>query len=194
MIPTLYYRIKDKMHHIGASWDKLAFNMDDVQDKAHEYINPEPKRTMKDNSLIATPEYVLAHYGESVNGRMRSNRPDETDMDIAEMLSIHTTDIDLILYRGVCEDVYNKMITNAKHFDDCDFFEKGFLATSLIKGHEIKYPTRLRIYVPAGSHVVYMGNVNDELNYYEVDIQHDAKLKIISIDETYINCRLIETA
>lgn len=90
MIPTLYYRIKDKMHHIGASWDKLAFNMDDVQNKAHEYINPEPKRTMEDNSLIATPEYVLAHYGESVNRRMRSNRPDETDMDIAEMLSVYT--------------------------------------------------------------------------------------------------------
>ena len=37
-------------------------------------------------------------------------------------------------------------------------------------------------------------NVNDEQSFYEVDVQHEAKLKIISADKTYINCKLIETA
>lgn len=53
---------------------------------------------------------------------------------------------------------------------------------------------KLRIKVPAGTKCVYMGNVNDEQWYYEVDIMHSAKLKIISIDKTYINCELLTTA
>lgn len=68
------------------------------------------------------------------------------------------------------------------------------MATSLVKTHELNYKKKLRIFVPAGSKCVYMGNVNDELGFYEVTIQHDAALKIISIDKDYINCRLLRTA
>ena len=32
-----------------------------------------------------------------------------------------------------------------------------------------------------------MGNVNFEEHYYEVDIQHGAKLQVISADKEYIN-------
>lgn len=77
---------------------------------------------------------------------------------------------------------------------DCDLYEKGFLATSLVKGQEINSKIKLRIYVPAGTKCVYMGNVNNEQNFYEVDIMHGSKLKIISADNTYINCKLLETA
>ena len=38
-----------------------------------------------------------------------------------------------------------------------------------------------------------MGNVNCEQHYYEVDIQHGAKLKVISTDNEYINCSLLST-
>ena len=38
-----------------------------------------------------------------------------------------------------------------------------------------------------------MGNVNDEPEYYEVDVMRGAKLKIISMDDEYINCELLET-
>ena len=39
-----------------------------------------------------------------------------------------------------------------------------------------------------------MGNVNEEQGYYEVDVMHSSKLKIISMDKEYINCKLLETA
>ena len=70
-------------------------------------------------------------------------------------------------------------------------YEKSFLQTSLVKGHESNSQYHLRIQVPAGTQAVYLGNVNDEQFYYEVDIQHGAKLKIVSIDDEYINCILL---
>ena len=73
--------------------------------------------------------------------------------------------------------------------------EKAFLATSFVKGHEINTKIKLRIYLPAGTHAVYMGDVNyEEKTYYEVTVQYDAELKIISIDKEYINCLLLKTA
>lgn len=81
-----------------------------------------------------------------------------------------------------------------QNMPDCDLYEKGFLACSLVKGHEINSRTKLRIYVPAGTKCVYMGNVNEEQGFYEVDVMHGSKLKIISIDDEYINCQLLATA
>lgn len=74
-----------------------------------------------------------------------------------------------------------------------DLYEKSFLQTSLVKGHEIKSHYNLRIYTPEKTQAVYLGNVNDEQWYYEVDLQHGAKLKIVSIDSEYINCRLVQS-
>ena len=86
------------------------------------------------------------------------------------------------------------MKENAKNMTDCDLYEKGFLATSLVKGHEINSKIKLRIFVPAGTKCVYMGNVNEEQGFYEVDVMHSSKLKIISMDDEYINCELLATA
>lgn len=193
MIPTLFYRIKDAILGIGASWDKLAPDKDTAIEFAHNHINEEPERMIADTSKY-TLEYCLAHSGESINERYRQNRADDTDKAIAAMVETHTTDTDIVLYRGICDHVYDKMIENAKDIPNCDFLEKGFLATSLVKNQELQCKKRLRIYVPKGTHVVYQGNVNDEQSFYEVDVQHGAKLKIISADKTYINCKLIETA
>lgn len=77
---------------------------------------------------------------------------------------------------------------------DCDLYERGFLACSLVKGQELNYKIKLRIYVPAGTKCVYQGNVNEEQGFYEVDVMHSSKLKIISIDDEYINCKLLATA
>lgn len=54
------------------------------------------------------------------------------------------------------------MIESAKKHSGTDLLEKGFLAASLVKGCEFQYKKKLRIYVPAGTHAVYQGNVNDE--------------------------------
>ena len=187
----IFYRIKDKFKHIGVSWDELAPDKDKAIEYAHIHINPEPQRMIDTNHY--TMEYCLAHSGESVNERFRQNRADNIDLQIAEMVASHTTDTDLVLYRGVCDYVFDLMKKNAENMPDCDLYEKGFLATSLIKGHELNYDTKLRIKVPAGTKCVYMGNVNDEQGFYEVDIMHGSKLKIISIDDTYINCELLKT-
>ena len=187
-----FYRIKDKFKHIGISWDELAPGKDNAIEFAHTHINPEPQRMIDTNHY--TMEYCLAHSGESVNERFRQNRADNIDLQIAEMVASHTTDTDLVLYRGVCDYVYDLMKKNAKNLPDCDLYEKGFLATSLVKGHELNYEIKLRIYVPAGTKCVYQGNVNAEQDSYEVDVMHSSKLKIISIDNEYINCKLIATA
>lgn len=192
MILTLFYRIKDAILDIGASWDKLAPDKDTAIEFAHNHINEEPERMIDRNHY--TMEYCLAHSGESINERFRQNRADETDLKIAAMVDEHKTDTDIILYRGVCDHVFKLMQENAKEMPDCDLYERGFLACSLVKGQELNYKIKLRIYVPARSKCVYQGNVNDEQGFYEVDVMHSSKLKIESIDSTYINCRLLETA
>lgn len=192
MKPTLFYRIKDAIFGIGASWDKLAPDKDLAIDFAYEHINEEPERISDTNHY--SMEYCLAHSGETVNMRYRQNRQDEIDLKIAEMVAQHTTDTNLVLYRGVCDCIYDLMKENAKDIPDCDLYEKGFLATSLVKGQELNYKIKLRIYVPAGSKCVYQGNVNNEQYFYEVDIMHGSKLKIESVDSEYINCILLGTA
>lgn len=192
MIPTLFLRIKGKFQNIGANWDKLAPTKEQAIEYAHTHINQEPERMIDANHY--SMEYCLAHSGEIVNERYRQNRQDEIDLKIGDMVAEHTTDTDLVLYRGVCDYVYDLMKENAKDMTDCDLYEKGFLCTSLVKGHEINYKIKLRIYVPAGTKCVYMGNVNEEQEYYEVDVMHSSKLKIISIDNEYINCKLLATA
>ncbi|MDY3758020.1 MAG: ADP-ribosyltransferase [Treponema sp.] len=191
MIKTLLYRIKGKFQNIGANWDKLAPSKEQAIDYAHTHINQEPQRMIDVHHFSL--EYCLAHSSESVNKHYRQNRQDDIDLQIGDMVSQHTTDTDLVLYRGVCDYVYDLMKENAKNMPDCDLYEKGFLACSLVKGHEINPKTKLRIYVPAGTKCVYMGNVNEEQGFYEVDVMHGSKLKIISIDDEYINCQLLAT-
>ena len=188
----LFYHLKEKIKHIGADWDNLAPDKDTAIEYAHSHINPEPEQMIDENHY--SMQYCFAHSGESVNERFRQNRADNIDLQIAEMVASNTTDTDLVLYRGVCDYVFDLMKKNAKNMPDCDLYEKGFLATSLVKGQELNYKIKLRIYVPAGTKCVYMGNVNNEQGFYEVDVMNNSKLKIISIDDKYINCKLLATA
>ncbi len=186
-----FYRIKSIIHNTGADWDKLAPAIEDAINFAHEYINPEPVVKIDGHDSL---EYALAAGGIHINDRFRKDQADVNDINIVNMVSTHSCKKDLVLYRGVFEDVYDLMIENAKALNDIDLFEKGFMQCSIVKGHETNHRTKLRIYVPEGSAVIYLGNVNGEQGSYEVVIQRGAKLKIISADETYINCKLIETA
>lgn len=189
MKPLLYYRIIEIFCNIGNKWDKISPAEEDAIEFAHKNINPEPKRMI--TSTRYSLEYCLAHSGETINERFRHDNPDEIDLKIADMVALHTTKVPLVLYRGVCEAVFKQMKESAKNMDGADLYEKSFLQTSLVKEHEIKSPHHLRIYVPKGTQAIYLGNVNEEQFYYEVDLQHGAKLKIVSIDDEYINCKLI---
>ena len=193
MLQKNIYRILDIIKHTGAEWDKLAPSQETAIQFAHENLNEDPLRKISEN--LYSLEYCLAHNGETINQRYRLNEyKDPTDLKIPSMMEKYTTKIPIVVYRGVCEYVFGLMTKNAEGIEGVDLVEKGFLATSLVKGHEIKDKYRLRIYIPAGTHAVYMGNINFEQNYYEVDIQHEAYLKIISMDKTYINCLLLRTA
>ncbi len=190
MKPLFFYRIKENLSHTGASWDELAPDEDVAIEYAHKHINEDPD--IKDSNGKYSLEYCLASSAESINERLRADSPEDIDIKISERLSGYTTDTDLVLYRGVCEYVYEKMISNA-NAKKCDLYEKGFLCTSLLKGHEYDYKTKLRIYVPRNSHVIYQGNITGEQNNYEVDIQCGSRLKIISVDHDYINTLLLST-
>ena len=193
MHSTLFYRIKDIFTKTGAGWDQLAPSKDTAINYAHDKLNQDPERMI--DAYKYSLEYCLAHSGESINERYRTGRTlDDVDSSIPDMINKYTTKQDIVVYRGVCDHVYELMIENAKMHPGTDLLEKGFLATSLVKGCELHYKKKLRIYVPAGTHAVYQGNVNDEQGFYEVDIQHEAHLKIISIDKEYINCKLLHTA
>jgi hypothetical protein len=186
----IYYRIIGKIYDIGDEWDKISPLEENAIDFAHTNINQEPNRMAADATHYSL-EYCLAHSGESINGRYRNDRPDPIDLQIADTISTHSTKIPIVLYRGVCEAVFRKMCENAKPIDKADLYEKSFLQTSLVKGHESNARYHLRIYVPEGTQAIYLGNVNYEQNYYEVDLQRGSKLKIVSIDNKYINCRLL---
>ena len=102
-----FYCIKDMIKHIGVKWDELAPDKDKAREYAHAHINQEPKRMIDNNRY--SMEYCLAHSGEIINERYRENRADNIDLQIAEMVATHTTDTDLVLYRGVCDYVYDLM-------------------------------------------------------------------------------------
>ncbi len=189
MKPLLYYRVIGIFYNIGKTWDRLSPLKEDAIEFAHKNINPGPKR-MSTSSCYSL-EYYLAHFGESINERYRHDRPDDEDLETANMVALHKTKVPMVLYMGVCEDVFQQMQENAKNIKGVDLFEKSFLQTSLVKGQESNAEHHLRIYVPEGTEAVYLGDVNYEQYYYEVDLQHGAKLKIISEDNKYINCKLL---
>lgn len=186
--PLIYYRIKEQITHIGAGWEQLAPDEKNAIEFAHKHLNEDPLPKIDEHHY--SMEYVLAHHAETINKVYREDRQPENGSEITEMLFTYTTDTDLVLYRGVYDLVYELMKANAKG-QECDLYEKGFLCTSLVKGHESKYNRKLRIFIPKGTNVVYQGNVNNEQNRYEVDVQRGAKLNIISADETYLSCILI---
>lgn len=190
--PFIYYRFIELFKHTGANWDRLAPSENNAIDFAHNTINPEPLTEIVTNR--PSWEYCLAHNGEGISNRFREGCPTDEDIKIFDMVSVHSCKNDLVLYRGVCDEVFNQMIRNAYTVKNVNLYDKGFMSCSLVKGHELDcYKTKLRIFVPGGSCVIYLGNVNNEQNYYEVVIQRGAKLRIISIDGTYINCVLIGT-
>ena len=194
MIRTLFYRLKDVICKTGECWDRISLDETNAVSYAEKHINKEPCKFQKGSNQVYSFEYCLAHSGESINERYRNDCIEEIDQQISETLNSHKTDSNIIVYRGVCEYVFNQMKKNAKEHRGVDLYEKGFMATSLVKTHELNSEIKLRIFIPAGSKCVYMGNVNDELYFYEVTIQRGAALKIISMDKEYINCLLLRTA
>lgn len=64
--------------------------------------------------------------------------------------------------RSLSGCVRKGILSNAESMKGVDLYEKAFLQTSLVKGHEINACYHLRIYVPEEREAVYLGNVNEE--------------------------------
>lgn len=190
-----YYRIKNMFNNTSQKWDLMSCPLNDAIPFAHEHINPEPS-VMIPGTDKYTPEYLLAHFGGDYCKQMRDDNPTDYIMhDVAGMIAQHTCNTDLILYRGVWQHVFKNMVNNAKELDNIDLCDRAFSSTSLVKGQEPQNrPYHLRIFVPAGTNVVYLGNVNNEQHYYEVVIQYGGQFRIISADHYYINCLLLRTS
>ena len=196
MKPLFYYRLMGKIKNIGAEWDDLAPTHKTAIKYAHRNINPTPPKHIG-NTTAWSNEYCLASSGSSISDRFRHDTQEPIDLAISETVATYKTKIPLVLYRGVTNENYNNMVRDAKEMKGIDLYEKGFLSTSILKGHEIAYKPvdgkRLRIYIPSGTQALYLGNVfsnEEEQRYYEVAVQRGAKLRILSIDDTYINCIL----
>ena len=194
MKSLVFYRIKDIFLNIGAKWDKLSPPENEAIAFAHEFINPEPEKFASRREGKYSPEYVLAHHGQLFNDIFREGRDvgDDDCKYLTDMLDAHATKKDMVVYRGICKYVFEHMKENAKGMDGIDLLDKAFLQSSLVKGHESRTNIRLRIFMPKGTKAVYMGNVNDEQWYYEVTIQRETPLRVISVDKEYINCEVVQ--
>ena len=119
MKPLFYYQAINKLKHTSENWDILSVPEEIAADFAHLTINAEPKQRLSDGSYSLA--YKLAYSGESINERFRTDLTDEQDLIIEKMVSSNTTKYPLILYRGVCELVYQQMVENAKKVNYTNF-------------------------------------------------------------------------
>lgn len=190
MKPLFYYRFLSKYiyKNLGCEWDALAPNKSEADAFASKYLNPEPSD--RDDLGNLTAEYILASSGETINRKLRAGENNAILDDLSQMVSNHKTQRPHVLYRGICFEVFKQMTQNATPFKGIDLYEKSFMQCSLVRGSEHKANLHLRIYVPEGIEAIYLGNIADNLKSYEVAIQRGVGLKIISIDQKYINCRL----
>ncbi|HFI0346429.1 TPA: ADP-ribosyltransferase [Streptococcus suis] len=187
------WRLKDYIFKHGEKWDKLAPNINDIDAFVAETLNIEPSAMLLENSNDYSVEYELARYcANTINHDLRKdeNHPD-LETFLAAFDNYHTKKT-LVLYRGVCPEVFCKNIQAAENLAGVELYDKAFLNTSLIKGSELNYTKKLRILVPKGTKAIYLGRVNGE-EFYEVIVTKGAKLKIISRDDCYYNCKLLET-
>lgn len=132
----------------------------------------------------------------TINDRFRINDSNDYDLKYVKYIEEkYCLKNDIVVYRGVSPIPYEKMIKSAKGVRGVDFLEKGFLNTSIVKGKQIDHDIQLRIYIPKGTTAFYVGNIScEEKIYYEIIVQIGAKLKIVSMDNQYINCKLIQTS
>ncbi|MFI3603494.1 ADP-ribosyltransferase [Vagococcus fluvialis] len=166
-----------------------------MEDEAIEFA----KNNINESPVYHKPtdtEYVVASSSMTINDRFRINDGNHYDFEHARYIEEkYCLKNDIVVYRGVSQGPYEKMIIAAKGVKGIDFLEKGFLNTSIVKEKQIAHDIQLRIYIPKGTPAYYVGNISGEEElYYEVIVQIGAKLKIVSMDNQYINCKLIQTS
>lgn len=191
MFRRRYYLFKDLITETSRKWDNMSVSTTDVVEFAHRSMNPEPNVK---NGEYFSPEYVLAHHGQLINWQLRENNISEESKRIADVIAKNYTKEPIVAYRGINSEVFKLMKKEARRIPGIDFYEKGFLCASLVKGYESKGAVKIRIYLPKESNAIYLGNVNGEEEvFYPIGVQCGAHLKLISCDDYYLNCLLVKT-
>lgn len=195
----VFYYIKDFICQISKKWDGMAQNASSAIDFAQDKINLEPSDEQKWFNTLA---HNIEHYNRILRFSNSSTSKEKIDNinEIANHIRDNIIQSDIILYRQISKTAFQNMKKEAQSFSNVDLYDKGFICTTLVKGIENHYGfdynsqnsyIKLRIYVPAGTGCIYMGNVSNEEGNYEVIIPPRTKFKIISIDHYYINCKII---
>ena len=185
----LYFRLKEMIFKEGRKWEKKFPIQGDVKEFAKQNINPQPNKKIGGEY---TGEYIVVSTAETLNDRIRSgliaNYEDSINKGYLAFAK-YQTKVDLVVYRGVCKNVFKSMKKSFFKFHD-----KAFLCTSLLKGHELDQEYKLRILIPKGTKAAYMGDLNgEEKIFYEVILQNGAVLRIVSFDGVYWNCKVEST-
>ncbi len=177
---------------LGHVLDLLAPSEAAAEEFAANLLNAAPPAMLDAEHF--SEGYVISHYGEGINNRCRADKCDDEDMGYISYVGQHRSKGAVVVYRGVTEWSYQRMKKAAKDYPGVDLYETGFMHCALVKGREYKRDYQLRILVPAGSAIVYLGNAGFDYPVepqFEVVIQTGAKLRILSRDREYINCELL---
>lgn len=183
-----YLELKGYFYPISKKWDNNNLSPENIHCYVERILEYE---TEKYRDQKPTKEYILVSSGERINKDLR--RGINNYQKILEVFDKYKTKEDITVYRTVSSRIYNLMKKNAKDLKGVDLFELGILHTSLIKGYELREDGyKLRIRVKKGTPAFYVGNlIGEESYYYEVIVVNNIKLKIISIEDHYINCEVV---
>ena len=111
------------------------------------------------------------------------------------MMQHYKTNAPIVLYRGVSEVPYEKMVKAAKQLGESgtDFYELGYMSCSLLQEKASPYKVQLVIYCPPFSNIIYLGHCNDHEEYecrYECIINRSARLQIVKQENNTYYCIL----
>jgi len=189
-----YFRLMAilKKNYIN-EWDQYLISEDGVHEFVHKYINDSP--SMYDENGL-TWQYIACTSGSTINDCLRYGGLNNNVARIIKQADEGIAKIqikkDVVVFRDYTEYNFINAVKCAKNDEDADVLEPSFLQTKLVKTTQKHGNVNLKIYVPMGTNGIYYGDVcGEEKIYFELTFKRKRKLKIVSIDDEYINCILI---
>ncbi len=182
-----------KKCNIGEVLDKLSPSPENIDCFVEIALNKASSAKLNDDF---TMEHYISHCTTRLNDHIISGTPTLSDTDQITYMERFSSRLPVVLYCGINEYIYKLMRKNAKMHPDTDLYADGMIHGSIVKGKEYRDNYNLRILIPAGSKVLYLGNAGypeDVEAIYETVIQTGARLRILSRDPKYINCELLST-
>lgn len=178
------------------NWKKHIASAETVEDFAHKILNNDPDT--RDENGYLTLENILASSCVSISDTYRCGGSTDHLKKIEDMMQQYKTNAPIILYRGVSDVPYEKMIKATTKLGESgtDFYELGYMSCSLLKEKSSPYKVQLIIYCPPFSNIIYLGHCNDQEEpecRYECIINRGARLQIVKQENNTFYCILKST-